>query len=241
MQKNQPTATLSPLPGGRIFCRSNEGTGFVGLVEMPASIPTECMRQFRCNTQLWVDAQHSRAASTRSGDQDLKTHTANELLLNLDFSQNSLDDALECFVRRSFLPHSDPNMAWNIVLSAKRTPSLHMPQDGLYEFSNGQPRLVSRETYNGYNLGQVLQQPLWGPEGQFALTSSMEPAAYHAWIGPEQERTTAKDPLFKAFVLAMQSLGDVPMYMTQAQLDTRDAQSKEVIQTLLNDPDSLLP
>lgn len=232
---NQANTALLCLPSGRLFLRNQ---GIVGLVEMPLAMSTECMRQMRCDTHLWVDDLNHRPAATRYGDSNVGTHSANDILTSTDFGQMPNNDGLECFVRRSFLPHADPTMAWNIVLSAKREPLTGMADDGLYEFNNGQCHFISAETYIGNNLGQVLQQPIWGPSGQFALTSSMEPNAYQGWIGPERERAMAKDPVFKAFVHTMQALGDLPMYMTKAQLDAREMHSISAIQTALQSPDS---
>lgn len=43
---------------GRVFCRTSKGTGFVGLIEMPAYLETESLRSFRMDTHIWVDVQN---------------------------------------------------------------------------------------------------------------------------------------------------------------------------------------
>ena len=237
---------LQQLPSGRVFCRTNSGTGFIGLVEMPAYIATESLRQFRLNDHIWVDAQNTRVASSRySSDPDrpsaLGEYTANNLLNDLEFGQSPLSDGLECFVRKSFLPHDDPVMAWNIIVSAKRTHLSAMPKDGLYEFKNGKCKLVSEEPYNGNNIGQVLSEPLWGPNGKYALTSSMEMQAYKNWIGPEQARNMKRDPLFKEFIEAMRALGEMPMYMDEQEVALFAKKSSSVIKKLLDEEDGLAP
>ena len=104
---------MAKLPSGRVFCRTNGGTGFIGLVEMPAYVGTECLRQFRFNEHIWMDAQNSRVATSRYAyDPDqpsyLGEHDAKGILQDLEFGQSILPDALECFVRKSFLPHEKP-------------------------------------------------------------------------------------------------------------------------------------
>ena len=228
------------LPSGRVFCRTNTGTGFIGLVEMPAYVKTECLRQFRLNDHIWVDTQKARVAAVRhSYDPDqpafLGEHDAKGLLTDLAFGQSILPDGLECFVRKSFLPHLDPSMSWNIIVSAKRTSLPCMPKDGLYEFKNGVCSLVSDNTYNGTNLGQQFSQPIWGPGGQYALATTMEMNAYNNWIGPEQERNMAREPMFKEFVEAMRSLGEMPMYMTRADVSELEQRTNTIIHQLLNE------
>lgn len=235
-------AELQELPSGRVFCRTNGGTGFIGLVEMPAYVGTETLRQFRLNDHLWVDAENSRIAASRySNSPDrpsfLGEHTANNLLIDLEFGQSPLDDGLECFVRKSVLPHIDPGMAWNIIISAKRTRVPNMPTDGLYEFKNGTCTLVSDQPYNGNNIGQVLSEPIWGPGGKYALNSSMEIATYKKWIGPEQERNMKSDPLFRKFRDAMLVLGEMPLYMDKDEVAAREEISHRVIRQLLAEED----
>lgn len=237
---------LTQLPSGRMFCRTNGGTGFIGLVEMPAYIATESLRQFRLNDHIWVDAQHSRVASARhSHNPDepsyFGTHAASNLLTDLQFGQSILPDGLECFVRKSFLPHENPEMSWNILVSAKRTHLPAMPKDGLYEFSGGACKLISEHPYNGSNIGQVFNEPIWGPGGQFALNSTMEIEAYKQWIGPEQERNMARDPLFKKFVLAMNALGEMPMYMTREEAAVRETQCDQVMRQMMDAEDGFSP
>ncbi len=237
---------LTQLPSGRIFCRTNGGTGFIGLVEMPAGIATESLRQFRLNDHIWVDSQYSRVASARHSHNPNEpsyfgTHTASNLLTDLEFGQSILPDGLECFVRKSFLPHENAEMSWNIVVSAKRTHLPAMPKDGLYEFRGGACKLISEHPYNGSNIGQVFNEPIWGPGGQYALNSTMEIEAYKKWIGPEQERNMARDPLFKQFVLAMNALGEMPMYMTQEQAAVREEQSDRIMRQMMNEEDGLAP
>lgn len=237
-------ASLQQLPSGRVFCRTNGGTGFIGLVEMPAYIATESLRQFRLNDHIWVDAQNSRIAANRYGyDPDQPgyygEHSANSLLTDLEFGQSQLSDGLECFVRKSFLPHGDPSMAWNIIVSAKREHLSSMPKDGLYEFKGGRCVLIDENPYNGNNIGQVFEENIWGPGGQYALNSTMEMDAYKAWIGQEQERNMKRDPQFKQFVEAMRALGDTPMYMDKAQAAVREAQSNAIIHRLLDQDDGM--
>lgn len=237
---------LQKLPSGRVFCRTNGGTGFIGLVEMPAYIATESLRQFRLNDHIWVDAQTSRVAAHRYGDNPdhptyLGEHDAGGLLTDLEFGQSSMSDGLECFVRKSFLPHEDPSMCWNIIVSAKRTHLSSMPKDGLYEFKGGACTLISDHPYNGNNIGQVFGQPIWGPSGQYALTSTMEMKAYQKWIGPEQERNMKSDPLFKEFVLAMRALGETPMYLDKQAVAAREEQSSAIMRKLLDESDGLSP
>ena len=239
-------AQLQQLPSGRVFCRTNGGTGFIGLVEMPAYIATESLRQFRLNDHLWVDAQTSRVAAHRYGDNPdhptyLGEHDASGLLTDLEFGQSSLPDGLECFVRKSFLPHEDSSMSWNIIVSAKRTNLSSMPKDGLYEFKDGACTLISEHPYNGNNIGQVLNENIWGPGGQYALNSSMEIEAYKKWIGPEQEKNMKREPLFKEFVEAMRALGDMPMYMDKPTAAAREVQSNAIMHKLLDAPDSMSP
>lgn len=237
---------LQQLPSGRVFCRTNNGTGFIGLVEMPAYIATESLRQFRLNDHIWVDAQNTRIAAARHSynpDQPsfFGEHTANSLMYDLEFGQSQLNDGLECFVRKSFLPHENTEMSWNIIVSAKRIHLSSMPKDGLYEFKNGTCRLVSEEPYNGNNIGQVLSKPIWGPEGQYALSSSMETNAYKNWIGPEQKRNMKKDPLFKEFIEAMRALGEMPMYMDKQEVVLFEQRSSSLIKKLLDEDDGLAP
>lgn len=237
---------LQKLPSGRVFCRTNGGTGFVGLVEMPAYIATESLRQFRLNNHIWVDAQNTRVASSRySSNPDHPSffgeHTASGLVTDMEFGQSVLADGLECFVRKSFLPHVDPTMSWNIIVSAKRTHVSSMPKDGLYEFKGGKCTLVSEHAYNGNNIGQVLHEPIWGPGGKYALNSSMEIEEYKKWIGPEQERNMKRDPLFREFVEAMGALGEMPMYMDKVEVAAREQKTNDVIQQLLNREDGLAP
>ena len=237
---------LQKLPSGRVFCRTNGGTGFVGLVEMPSYIATESLRTFRLNDHIWVDAQNTRVASVRySSNPDHPSffgeHTANELLNDMEFGQSNLADGLECFVRKSFLPHNDRKMSWNIIVSAKRTHVSSMPKDGLYEFKDGKCALISEHPYNGYNIGQTLREPIWGPSGQYALSSCMEIEAYKKWIGPEQKRNMKRDPLFRAFVEAMGALGEMPMYMDKVEVAAREQKSDDVLQQLLNREDDMTP
>jgi hypothetical protein len=215
----------------------------VGLVEMPAYIATESLRQFRLNNHLWVDAQNTRVASSRySHNPDQPTflgeHTANNLLTDMEFGQSILPDGLECFVRKSFLPHENADMSWNIIVSAKRTHLRCMPKDGLYEFKDGACTLISEHPYNGNNIGQLFNEPIWGPGGQYALNSSMEIEAYKKWIGPEQERNIKRDPDFKEFVEAMRALGEMPMYMDKQGVAAFEHKSNQVIHQLLNNEES---
>ena len=213
---------------------------------MPAFITTEALRQFRLNDHMWVDAQHSRVASARhSRNPDepsyFGTHAASNLLTDLEFGQSILHDGLECFVRKSFLPHDNPEMSWNIVVSAKRNHLPAMPKDGLYEFSGGACKLISEHPYNGSNIGQVFNEPIWGPGGQFALNSTMEIEAYKQWIGPEQERNMARDPQFKQFVMAMRALGEMPMYMTREEAAVREQQCEQVMRQMMDAEDGFSP
>lgn len=213
---------LLKLETGRIFCRTNkEGTGFVGVVEMPADLSVESLRQFRLNSHIRVDKSSARLPAM-DNSYILGEYSANELLTNMKFRQYTLPDALECFVRHSFLPHPDPTLAWNIILSATRTPLSSMPTDGLYEFKNETCVLVSNHAYNGNTIGSVLGEPLWGPDGQYALTSSMEMETYKNWIVQEQEANMKRDPAYRAFVQAMSALGELPMYMNKQQLAIRE-------------------
>ena len=110
-----------------------------------------------------------------------------------------------------------------------------MPKDGLYEFKGGRSQLISEEFYNGNNLGAQFREPLWGPNGNYALTTSMEMETYKKWIGPEQERNMKRDPMFKEFVLAMNALGEMPMYMTKEELDVREALVHKVMLQILDE------
>ena len=159
---------LTQLPSGRIFCRTNGGTGFIGLVEMPAFIATESLRQFRLNDHIWVDAQNSRVASARhSRNPDepsyFGTHAASNLLTDLEFGQSILHDGLECFVRKSFLPHDNPEMSWNIVVSAKRNHLPAMPKDGLYEIQRRRLQAHQRTSLQRQQHWPSLQRTHLGP------------------------------------------------------------------------------
>ena len=200
---------------------------------MPTSVSTECVRQCRFNDYIWIDDQNMRSPQSRY-QTEFGEHTANNLLTDLTFLQHIQPDALDCFVRRSFLPHADPSMAWNIIVSAKRTPLSTMPTEGLYEFKNGTRSPVSNHPYNGDNIGAVLSEPLWGPHGKYALMTSMEMNTYNQWIGPERQRNMKRDPAFKAFSDAMAALGEMPMYMDKEEIDNRTAHAMKCLSTVHN-------
>lgn len=224
---------LMAIREGRIFCReAGGGIAYLGIVAMPRQVQSETLRAARMNTGLWVDAQHAVDLAQRVphlSSENIQEFAANDLLTSLKFAQGALPDALELFVRRTFIEHEDPAMSWLLLLgaSARRLPAL--PKDGLYEIGSEALNLIDECVYAGMNLGQVFREPLWGPKGQYGIGTSMEPGFYQAWIKEERARNARSDPGFAAYLAAMASCEPMPLAYTRAQWLERKQQSIEVV------------
>lgn len=182
---------LLAIEEGRIFCRAagdGNGTGYLGIVAMPRAIQGETLRAFRLNTGLWMDAEHVADAVKRMDSPSITAKTfgefdANSLFNSMKFAQGLMPDAIELFVRRTFIEHNDPSMTWSLVMgaSAKRLPALE--KDGLYEIKAGAIAHIDANIYKGMNLGQIFREPVWGPEGKYGIGTTMEPGFYQVLRG----------------------------------------------------------
>jgi hypothetical protein len=238
-------AQTSPVgyPAAREFSQVRTPCMVFGVVELPKCVEVERKHMVRLNTSLWMDDVNSaRVTSDWLGPQDVAEHDIGNLLTTLKYGVGVIPDTFELFVRSTMMPHASEGKRWAYVAGVVANRLDATPVDGLYEFDKSESgsRLVSDNQYNGEGPSNILREALWGPDGVFGLSTSMEPTSYPAWLAGERARQgrarpgdSSYDPMFLRFAEAMERLAPLPMVYTRAQLEERDNLSKKVMRDLM--------
>ena len=203
---------LHPVTNGRIFVRSAEsltqgrrvagGMILLGVVEVPRSADLERMHTARLNERFWLDVHAARQPRTHQPG-NVREMDASGLLLDLQWARSGLADSFEVFLRATMLPDPDPGRRWAYVVAALDKRLATLPVDGLYELGAGAtvPRLVSTDIFAGEPPAQILRTPIWGPDGRYGMSTSMEPEFFPTWLAEERASPRMqRERLFQLFV-----------------------------------------
>lgn len=243
--------SLTPVTVGRLFCRDAARAGatigrapknpavIVGVVDVPRSIELERVITARLNSSLWLDLSNSRRPTDQFGGplSHLAEHDVGSLLTASGWHPGALPDTLELFVRATHLEHEDRSRRWVYVAGLAATRPAVMPQDGIYELCAGEePRLVHASTFNGMGAHMPLREPFWGPGGNFALATSMDPAFYSEWVVRDRARNARQDPYFAAFIERMEREMPSKLVYTREEREAREQLSKRVILEIMAEP-----
>lgn len=210
---------LHEVSQGRLF-RRETGDGrclHVGLLELPKDCPDEHIVTGRVNSQLWLDLANpidpfSRRPSFYRGDENgvggLGEYSVADIVMSIKFGAYAMSDMTEFFLRKSALPHQNPDLAWVIVTGAAAHSLKAMPQNGLYEFKSGvNASLVDANPRNGEAFAGLLRHPMWGPDGEFGLSHSLSLKTYPHWIKENRQQNMRADPLFAQYIAKREALG----------------------------------
>lgn len=206
---------------------------FLGLVELPAGMPAEHQLPVKFNSSgVWLLEFEARQPS----GQYYGWHESGitNLLTSFEWRRPAVPDASDAFLRESVLPHQDPQRRWMILTGVSTQTIPLLPQEGLYELRAGSaPVLVDNNAYNGYALGSILREPLWGPGGDFGIATDMHVETYHKWVDGERARSIKQDPKFARFCELMKNqAGELPLVYSRAQKVDRDEIASRVIRQI---------
>lgn len=233
------TYPMVPAAQGRFFFR-NQGeviAAIVGVLDVPATLPAEHLVPARLNTDFWLDPAQ-RVDPVRQGRHrgGLGEHDVSSLLTSMGFARGALPDAMEVFLRHSAIEHEHHDRRWMIVAALTSNQLRAAPTDGLYELQPGKgPVLIDGDPRRGFNVGQVLREPLWGPQGRYGLATSMELNAYERFIPDSRARAGVQDPLYAEFFAEMAKCPRLPLAYTREQSDAFSALSVEVLRGIIDD------
>lgn len=237
---------LHPSKGGRVFVRGTRMTApdgrtltgrdaslLIGVVQAPRRLDVERLHQVRLNTHLWVDVEHSRAPRAMYpevvGEEDAGG------VLSHQYARCLLPDAFEAFFRETMLPSDIPGQKWVYIIAPLATRPPALSQDGLYEFANDGRGFshISSDIHVGEQPASILRIPQWGPNGEFGMSTSMEPNTFNRWLQGERERNMAREPEFRRFAELLEKRVPEQLVYTKAYAAQREAASREVIRQLM--------
>lgn len=231
---------MHPVSQGRIFCRINRDKQLlvVGVVSVPLSMPRETFYPARLNDRLHLSLLPTQPSERRDNNDPayLVEYDASNILDYAKFASKTMPDGLEVFLRHTVLPHSTPGMGWSFVIGASDSTVPAITEGGLYEWTPNSPlRAINHDPQVGWKPGQVLRQPLWGPDGSYGLAHSMEPSGFPEWVKKNRKENTKRDPVFARYMEAMDQRGPMPLYYTAQELQEREAYAEQVVKDLVND------
>lgn len=230
---------LQPIDAGRLFVRKLPGdqAAFLGVIDVPAILPTEHLFVARVNSRLWLDTNNPVALKDRCDwNPELSETDVSGLLTDIKFRSSVLPDAVEMGLRASEMNHDNPSRRWAIAFGAIkdiRGWPQSMQTDGLFELDKDGPKLVSREPFAGSALGSLLREAVWGEGGKFGLRHSLDPVHFPAFIKTNRELNMRQDKLFAKFSEAMNDYPEMPLVYTRAEHDAREALTKNVLRALM--------
>lgn len=227
-----------PAPAG-LNERLTDAMLLIGVIEVPSYAEVERKHSVRLNSSLWLDIDNARTneKSDHVGALDIQEMDIGGILTSLGFAVGGLPDSFEVFLRATMLPHETPGMRWAYIAAPVANRLEALPADGLYAFEKGTPgfRLVDANPYNGDPPSLILRKALWGRDGQFGMTTSMEPNHFPSWLEAERARNFASnyDPMFKAFAEVMEARAPMGMVHTASELASRDKLSGVVLREVM--------
>lgn len=232
------THALQPIDTGRLFVRNlrDNAGAFVGVIDVPAAVPTEHLAAARLSNRLWLDTSAPVPMRDRFGWKEFVPETnVTGLLRSLKFRTPALPDAFEIGIRACELKHEDAGRRWVIAFGAIqdiRGWPLAMQTDGLFELGLDGPSLVTRDPMRGQAMGSALREPLWGPHGKFGLAHSLEPETYPAFIQAERASNARRDDRYAQF-LKMTGDRPEPLVYTREQQQELENSAQMVVRAIL--------
>lgn len=240
MEGNTPiTHALQQIDTGRLFVRNlrDNAGAFVGVIDVPAAVPTEHLAVARLSDRLWLDTSSPVHLKDRFHWKEFVPETdVTGLLRSLKFCAPALPDAFEIGIRACEMKHEDVDRRWVIAFGAIqdiRGLPLAMQTDGLFELGLGGPSLVSRDPMKGESIGMALREPLWGPQGKFGLAHSLEPEIYPAFIQAERAFNARRDERYAQFLEMTRDRPEPPLVYTREQLKEINNSSQMVVRAIL--------
>lgn len=249
------THQFHKVAGGRIFVRGAIATPasysatpeeharyagallFVGVVQLPKHATLEEMHSVRLNSSLWLDTEVARKPVTLMRSEEMCESDLGHLLTNIKYQRHTLPDSFEVFLRGTHLPDPTPESRWAYAAGVVPQRLAALPQDGLFEFNGSTDgfRLVSDDIFRGEALGSILRTPMWGPNGQYGLATSMEPETYPKWLAAERAKPPRAydDPKFRAFVQLMEERAPSTFVYTVDTWSKRQGLASEVLAELM--------
>jgi len=228
---------------GRVFYRrlQDEKSCLLGVVRIPKgpwlgegenAQPMECVMPACLNNKLWLGFERAEPLANHVHWQEaIPEMTPNNFLTGMQWQSWASSDFLQVGLREA--PIADESGGkWAIVFAAINKRLDAMPQDGTYELGPQGLKLVDDRAFIGSAMNQVLREPLWGPQGQFGLSTGMRHDVYHAVIEKDRARNANRDPRFNEFMELMKEAGDLPLAYTAAQLAEREEISKRIIASI---------
>lgn len=208
--------SMHKVDSGRIFARTVSGGQqlIVGAVELPDDTVGERVYAARLNSSLWIELGSSKPGQSQCptaqvhGEVAIKESNLTWILKTFQWESSAvIKDMCSIFIRRSVLPSSEIGKAWFLVCTALRTGNPLLQQDGVYELRADGYTPISGTAFAGYQPCSIFCSPMWGPDGNWGMSTSMELSYYKSWIDQEQESNARRDPAYAEFCRRLTSSG----------------------------------
>lgn len=205
----------------------------LGVVALPKRADLERLHQARVNGSLWLDVDQS--SKTEGNSYSLLDHNMSDLLTQIRHRRHLLNDSISLYVRETMLPHREDHLRWVFVAGVAPQALPAFSSDGLWEIKalgDGFDQ-VSRNTFNGDAMGSIFRHPIWGPGGRYGFATDMEPKTYAAWVEGNRKENMAREPLFAAYVDAIEAAMPMQLVYDEEFFARREALSKSVLRNLV--------